>query len=147
MNTEYETMKHIREVDKSIHMIVLHLLLKAEKHDESKFSEEELPIFKKYTPLLKDTTYGSKIYRKYLEEMKPALDHHYKVNDHHPEHHKQGIKGMNLLDIVEMLCDWYSATKRHADGDIIKSIKLNQKRFGFSDELRDILLNTVNYLI
>lgn len=147
MNTEYETMKHIQNVDKAIHMIVLHLLIKAEQHDVSKFSDEELPIFKKYTPLLAETTYGSKQYKKYLKEMKVALDHHYKKNNHHPEHFKNGIKDMNLLDIIEMLCDWKAATKRHNDGDIKKSIIHNQKRFRFSDELKQIMLNTVNYLI
>jgi hypothetical protein len=53
---------------------------------------------------------------------------------------------MNLIDLVEMLCDWYAASKRHNDGDIMKSIEINQKRFGFSDDLRQILENTVKDL-
>lgn len=57
-----------------------------------------------------------------------------------PEH---GIHGMTLLDLVEMFCDWKAATLRHKDGDIRRSIELNQKRFGYSDDLKRILLNTV----
>jgi hypothetical protein len=53
---------------------------------------------------------------------------------------------MNLLDILEMFCDWKAASERHADGDIIESIKKNQKRFNMSDELTQILLNTVNII-
>jgi len=147
MNVEYETMKHIEEVKKALNQIVIHLLLKGEKHDRSKFSEEELPSFLKYTPLLADTTYGSKQYKVFLKEMKPALKHHYKNNEHHPEYHKKGIRGMNLLDIIEMLCDWKAATKRHKNGDIRLSIIKNQKRFGYSDELKEIFLNTMSYLI
>lgn len=59
-----------------------------------------------------------------------------------PETHK-GLHGMSLLDLVEMLCDWKAATLRHADGDIRRSIEINQKRFGYSDELKQIFLNTL----
>ena len=48
---------------------------------------------------------------------------------------------MTLLDIIEMICDWKSSTMRHANGDIFKSIELNQKRFGYSDEI-----NTANWI-
>jgi len=147
MNTEYETMKHIAEVRKGLDNIVIELLIRSEHHDNSKLSKQELPIFKKYTPLLKKTTYGSPRYKKYLKEMRVALDHHYKHNLHHPEHFKKGITNMSLLDIVEMLCDWKAATKRHADGNIVKSIEINQKRFGYSDELKQVFLNTVGYLL
>lgn len=54
-----------------------------------------------------------------------------------------GISGMNLIDLIEMLCDWKAATIRHNDGDIRKSIAINQKRFGYSDEMKRFMLNTV----
>ena len=76
--------------------------------------------------------------------MKPALDSHYADNPHHPEHYDNGIKDMDLVDLIEMICDWKSATLRHNDGDIYKSIELNQKRFGYSDELKQIFKNTVD---
>ena len=53
------------------------------------------------------------------------------------------VSGMDLLDIVEMLCDWKAATLRHADGNILKSIEINRKRFGIDDQLANILINTV----
>jgi hypothetical protein len=78
--------------------------------------------------------------------MKPALDHHYAQNRHHPEHHASGIAGMTLLDLIEMLCDWKAATERHEDGDMARSIQQNQERFGYSDELRLVLENTAREL-
>ena len=95
------------------------------------------------TPKLKSSTYGSEEYKKFLEELKPALDNHYKENRHHPEHFENGIKGMTLVDLIEMLCDWCAAVERHSDGNILKSIEINQKRFGYSDELKQILINTL----
>jgi rubrerythrin len=53
------------------------------------------------------------------------------------------LKGMTLVDLVEMICDWKAASMRHENGDIIKSIELNRERFGYSDEMKEILLNTV----
>ena len=53
---------------------------------------------------------------------------------------------MNLIDMLEMICDWKAASERHADGDILKSIEINQKRFGYSDDLKNILINTAIFL-
>lgn len=50
---------------------------------------------------------------------------------------------MNLVDIIEMLADWKAATLRHADGDIMKSIEIQQKKLGFSDDIKHIFINTV----
>jgi hypothetical protein len=50
---------------------------------------------------------------------------------------------MNLFDILEMLIDWCAACKRHADGDIEKSIEINTKRFNLSPQLVNIIKNTV----
>ena len=93
------------------------------------------------TPKLIGLTYGSQEYKDSLKELGPALQHHYKHNSHHPEHYENGIDGMSLTDIVEMLCDWKAAAERHSDGDLAKSIEINCKRFNMSDQLTTILKN------
>lgn len=142
VQVEIETKKHIEQVCVLIDRMTLALKNRALRHDQSKLNPPELEIFQIYTEKLKDTTYGSDEYRQYLKEMKPALDHHYQFNRHHPEHFKNGISGMNLIDLVEMFCDWLAATKRHTDGDIFKSIKTNKERFGYNELLESILINT-----
>lgn len=57
-----------------------------------------------------------------------------------------GIKAMNMIDVLEMLADWKAAGLRHHDGDIFKSIEINQKRYGFSDEIAAILVNTAKWM-
>ena len=142
-----DTLDHIYNVSKTLEFFYSLLARRGIWHDDSKLRSPEKEIFDIYTPKLKGTTYGSDEYKQYLKEMQVALDHHYKVNRHHPEHFgEKGIKGMNLVDLVEMFCDWYAATKRHADGDIRKSIKFNQGRFGYSEDLEQILQNTVELL-
>jgi hypothetical protein len=78
--------------------------------------------------------------------MKPALDHHYANNSHHPEHYKNGIDDMSLLDLVEMICDWKAASERHNNGNIRKSIEVNGKRFEMSPQLIRIFENTADLL-
>ena len=65
---------------------------------------------------------------------------------HHPECHKNGINDMNLLDLIEMFCDWKAASERHNDGNIRKSIEINGKRFNMSDQLVKIFENSVEIL-
>lgn len=141
-----ETYEHIGVVRSMIDKIIKALLDRARDHDASKVQDPELATFDKYTPKLKHSTYGSEEYKGFLVGMGEGLKHHYANNRHHPEHHADGIAGMNLVDLVEMFCDWTAATKRHDDGDIRRSIEIQQERFGYSDELKSILLNTVDLL-
>jgi hypothetical protein len=53
---------------------------------------------------------------------------------------------MDIVDLVEMLCDWKAATMRHDGGDIERSIAINAERFGISDQLAGIIKNSVAVL-
>lgn len=137
-----ETMSHIRRVQKFLGDVAQRLIERARLHDESKLCEPEASTFAVMTAKLKGCTYGSDEYKQFLAEMKPALDHHYAHNTHHPEHWHGGIKDMSLLDLIEMLVDWKAAGERHADGSIGKSLDHNKGRFGYGDELDAILRRT-----
>jgi predicted house-cleaning noncanonical NTP pyrophosphatase (MazG superfamily) len=139
-----ETLKHVNAVRENIWELIKHLDERAQVHDASKFEEPERSVFASNTPKLARTEYGTEAYKKLLEEVKPAIDHHYSKNTHHPEHWPNGIEDMDLLDLVEMLCDWAAATKRNKNGNIHKSIEHNQERFGISPQLSKIFTNTVN---
>lgn len=141
-----DTYEHIAKVRGYLLNAVVMLMRRAHMHDQSKLEAPELAVFDEYTPKLRDSTYGSDEYKTFLDGMGEGLRHHYKVNDHHPEHHADGIAGMNLLNVLEMLCDWKAATERHADGDLTRSIEQNAERFGYGDELKRLLQNTARTL-
>ena len=141
-----DTLLHIKRVNELLLLFAKELMDRAICHDNSKLYDPEKPLFDKMTPLLKGLTYGSEEYKKSLAELKPALDHHYSHNSHHPEYYKDGINDCNLFDLVEMLCDWKAASERHADGNIFKSIQINKTRFAMADQLAKIFENTVNKL-
>jgi hypothetical protein len=138
-----DTREHIRQVRRLMRAQVMSLLIRAEAHDASKLEAPEKEAYDALTPRLAGLTYGSDEYRATLKEMKPAIQHHYANNSHHPEHYEQGIAGMDLLDLIEMFCDWKAASLRHKDGDFAKSLEINKERFGISDQLMAILQNSV----
>jgi hypothetical protein len=137
-----DTKDHIGRVGYYLGKCIDTLALRADLHDASKLESPEKDAFDALTPRLKGLTYGSDEYKACLREMKPALDHHYSVSSHHPEHYPNGINDMSLFDIVEMLMDWKAASERHADGDIWSSIEHNRERFGIEAQLGGILGNT-----
>ena len=136
------TLKHSRRVDELLLQLMAEIGLRVTKHDASKLEDPEKSTFDEFSPKLRDSTYGSDEYWSFLDAMKPALEHHYANNRHHPEHFENGVDGMTLVDLVEMLSDWKAATERHDDGDLEKSLEIQQKRFSLSDQLVSILRNT-----
>lgn len=147
MNGRAETYKHIRRVNELCLNMATELIHRAIAHDDSKLLPPEAELFEESTEKLSSLTYGSDAYKAQLEAIKPAVEHHYQINRHHPEFHHNGIREMNLVDLMEMLCDWRAAGERHDNGGIMRSIEVNQKRFGYSDELRLILENTAELML
>jgi hypothetical protein len=119
------------------------LWARVEVHDLSKFHDPEREVFEVYTPKLKTLTYGSDEYKQALADMGPGLQHHYKVNPHHPEHYPNGINDMNFADMIEMWCDWLAACD-------VKRVELNveqqAKRFGMSYKMQVIFQNSLEQL-
>lgn len=188
---KFKTMRHIETVRNFLSSVIIELVMRGVRHDQSKLESPEIEYLEKYTPKLRGLTYGSEEYQTCMAEMKPGIEHHYKHNSHHPEHYlmwecvvchrvckdqekikyfdqtdifycpvccknsiifecslkpASGFWGMNLLDLIEMMCDWKAAGLRHDNGDLFRSIEINQKRYGFSDELADILRNTAVWI-
>lgn len=141
-----DTFSHIWKVQARIDEVREMLDERGTRHDASKLVEPEKSGYDELTIALKDCVYGSDEYRAALAEAKPVIDHHYAHNSHHPEHYPNGIAGMSLLDVIEMLCDWKAASERTKQGSIAASLVHNKQRFGIDDQLAAILENTVREL-
>lgn len=140
-----DTQAHIERVQSLLQTAINNLSVRAVKHDASKLVEPEKSAFDRLKALsLSGMAYGSDEYRACLRKEKPAIEHHYRANSHHPEHYENGIDGMSLFDVLEMLLDWKAATERMANGgDIVKSLEINRDRFKISPQLESILANTI----
>jgi len=142
MDSTEATLKHKKRVEELLTIASEELITRGKNHDNSKLQSPEKELFDEYTPKLGGVIYGSDQYNEFLTSLKPALDHHYENNNHHPEHYKNGINDMDLFDLMELFFDWKASGERHREGNIYKSIDLCKNRFGISDQLENILKNT-----
>jgi hypothetical protein len=144
--TKAATWEHIHIVQTYLIRAISELQQRIVTHDQSKLAPPELDTFTIYTPKLKETEYGSDEYKSFLAEMKTALDNHYANNSHHPEHFAEGLNGMSLIDVLEMVCDWKASTLRVKNGDFEKSIQVGMERFGVGEQLAQLMRNTLHII-
>ncbi len=137
-----DTYSHKRHVESAMGKIIKALEDRSEHHDDSKLENPEKACYDKYIPLLKETKYGTKEYYAIKDAMEnDGLKHHFDANRHHPEHFKNGIEDMTLVDIVEMFCDHYAASLR-SDTGYPAGEKSNAGRYHYPDALLKIFMNT-----
>lgn len=134
---------HIRRVGKYLSIASNNLLRRRKHHDESSLQEPEKSLYDKWRPTLSALVYNSPDYMDALAQMGPALQHHYASNRHHPEHYENGIDGMSLFDLLEMLIDWQAAIDRNGTGEsVLGNFEATCERFSISPQLASILVNT-----
>lgn len=138
--------KYIMSVIRHRHRVFKHInkfskLLKQRgvKHDMSKFEDIEFDAFENAEF---NASYGTPEYDAQRNKVKDAIVHHYANNPHHIEHHPNSINDMNLIDLVEMLCDWIDASERNENDNIYKSLEINRIKYNMSDQVYNLLVNT-----
>jgi hypothetical protein len=137
-----DTLAHIHHVRDNIDAFVREMLRRGRAHDASKFSAAEKPALDEALPLLDGVAYGSPDYQAVVDRVAPALEHHFLHNSHHPEHYgNEGVAGMDLFDVVEMVCDWMAAARRNP-GDGVR-LGYNVEKFGIEPQLASIIANTL----
>ena len=141
------TENHKNNVKNIMDVIINELYERADNHDNSKVEEPELPMFIEFLSQIKNYKYGTKEYNDFVATNE-YCKHHFDVNNHHPEHFKNGVHGMNLINITEMFSDWISASIQRSnyskrDEMVDNIIKLCEK-FKIDILLTQILINTVD---
>lgn len=68
------------------------------------------------------------------------------ANDHHPQHHDDGIAEMSAIAIIEMICDWQAAGQDSPNGSMEQSITANVERFGIGEQLESVIRQTAHEL-
>jgi hypothetical protein len=143
---------HKRRVAGYMQIVANELFRRAATHDNSKFSPEEFEAYDQAFPQFKKYAFGSLEMNAVYESIKPALQHHFQENDHHPEYYEfeadgiHGIDGMNLISLIEMVCDWLAASHRSQTG-IKQGLEISKKKYHIDDQLFGIIKNTVDALL
>lgn len=124
-----DTLDHIKRVNSLLLDCCLNLAERGRVHDASKLQEPEKSTFDVCTLKLKAMAYGSDEYKAALAELKPALDHHYAANSHHPEHYPRRVTtplghtlraiAKDQKDRAELAC--LHTDEKHAASELVKA--------------------------
>lgn len=121
------------------------------RHDNSKFSGLEASLGDMYhneyakinvlTPSKADVD-------DYVNKTQAATIEHYKLNDHHVEHFEHGLNDMDLIQIIELVCDSLAHLKErgHTDSECVREIERQFINYGASNDIIDVVKNTVKHL-
>ena len=141
-----DTRQHIVNVQTQMHAVINELILRSNYHDSSKYDKEEAHTYAKVVPLFKGKEYGTPEHKAVGDMLGEAWKHHEQHNDHHTGYHINGINDMNLMSIIEMLCDWKAASLRNPNQIFRDSCSLNCDKYGACEQLKGVIMNTAQSL-
>lgn len=141
-----DTLAHIYRVRDLLYATANELILRGHAHDASKLVDPERGAFEAAKPALEGAEYGTHEYKQALDALGPALKHHYQHNRHHPEHFEDGVNGMTLVDLMEMVCDWAVASQERGR-DPRELLGAHGARFKIEPQLLDVIRNTLDELV
>lgn len=120
----------------------LELAKRASVHDHSKFDHDEIEQFIQ----MPQQDGASRPPNGVLtDKQKSLIEMHWKKNRHHPEFFSD-YHSMDLIDILEMCCDWHARSVQFGN-DFMKYVhSVPQQRFGFDDEFFATVLHYCSIL-
>lgn len=108
-----QTRQHIAQVRALLEQVIANIDHRLEDHDKSKLVEPEVSGYASLHKAMDGVLYGSAEYLAVVAAHREVINLHYERNDHHPQHYANGMFGMSLMALLEMLCDW----KARADAE------------------------------
>lgn len=141
-----DTRQHILNVQREMQKAIINLSERAQNHDSSKYDVAEAHTYAKVVPMFKGKVYGTPEHKAVGDLLGDAWNHHEMNNDHHPGYYYNGMTDMNLLSIIEMLCDWKAASLRNPNQSFVESCVMNCEKYGADKQLTNIILNTAKKL-
>lgn len=140
-----DTLAHIHRVQYHLGKVTDLLTVRGDEHDQSKLGPVEKPLIDALAPQLEAVEYGSDDYKAVQEKYADFYRIHYAQGRHHPQRFEDGIAGMNLVDIMEMFCDWKAASERNGN-EFARSVEIGIERFKVEPQFAAILRNSVEVL-
>lgn len=137
--------RHRDLVRSALTKVTAELEKRAIVHDASKLRTDEVEGFCRINRAARDHPYGSDEYNESMKREKPVIDLHFSRNSHHPEYHDYD-QAMGLFDIIEMVCDWHSASVTYGNNSLRESLHIHQERFNFSESQWWLIMELVVFL-
>ena len=125
-------LRHIMMVQGLLRRVARRLLDRADSHDLSKLAPDELGGMIEIDAIADKFGLNSPEYMVALSG--EVIKLHQSRHSHHPEYHLSGIKGMDIFDLVEMICDWKVANQVRGHPEWEKSVDMMAERLSLSPE-------------
>lgn len=116
-------------------------------HDYSKLAGAEYYGYKNVVYKLAGLEYGTPEHKKAIAELDEPFVFHYSVNSHHVEYYDNGILDFDIFDLIEMILDWCSACVCRGFDFRLSSVKKNQDKMGFDDDLFNIIVANIKLIL
>ncbi len=138
--------EHQQKVGAVMLKVINELIHRALTHDASKFTTQQLrdnlvTLPDKWKIQEAGHGYHSPEQGEHRKRFAQEIHRHRSAHPHHPEHFGNDVNKMNLIDLMEMLCDWYVASP-----DIDQSIHENSRDYKIDPHISQILKNTARKL-
>lgn len=138
---------HIKRAQSRMHAVIERLIARALDHDRSRMEEPELSGFLAMEAAIRgEMAYGSPEYKEAIAASRMASELHYSNNAHHPEHYREGVSGMSLLDILIWLADCKAGSETVSNGGMLDSLEYLRNRYAIGNQLYSILQSTIKEL-
>jgi hypothetical protein len=141
-DSKHATLEHISHVRTYLFKVLSLIQFRAAEHDNSMLQPEEKKLLDVHSPQVFKSEPGSREHQEALQKLLPALNSHFQKNTHHIEHYGN-INGMDLIDLIEWLCDQQASALRTPSQDINDLLDKNFNKYKFPQEMVDIIRNTV----
>ena len=141
-DSRHATLEHISHVRTYLFKMLSLLQHRAADHDQSMLQAEEKSALDEFCPVLFSSENGSAEHKQTLDKLLPALKNHYQKNSHHIEHYGK-LNGMDLVDLIEWLCDQKASSLQDGNPDVFKRLVFYYQKYDFPVPLMDIINNTV----
>lgn len=147
------TLRHRALVRELLTACAAELVNRGVVHDESKFDPIEQGPLDEMQRLIEtegNVPFGSPEYEARKALLGPMLEHHYAKNSHHPEFYHSdhpdgdGVSGMDLFDLVEMVMDWKAASERGAESAM--NLTFLVEKYEIAWMLESVMRNTAKRL-
>lgn len=128
---------------------ITNLMSRAFKHDRSKeYNYEEFEGYVMMRQEFKGVEYNTDEHRRITAKYQYVIDLHYKNNDHHPQHFKNGVLDMNRMQLHEMVCDWVGAMMSRGGLDKFdSSFEYNKTKLNIPDDIYAELYGIGKWLV
>ena len=99
-------------VQDKLSTVARELISRGRTHYNSALGSPEIEVYHRFFPEYRQYKIGDPRKDEVFTQMAGAIGHHFRYNDHHPEHFENGINEMDLIQHIQFTAAFLSWTEQ-----------------------------------